>query len=562
LKKFKNVFFACFCLLFIASFTIGGEYIGIYFLQKQSEKQVEKLAELSVSQGEFVLREVLQSIIKLEKLHNEKCIGHFADQSQITNLNNPMIGQLGLLDVEHNKVYCTNDNRMTFKRSFATPPVRDTGKFGVGLVYMRGISEPYLQLSWRDNAAEKLAVYALVSPKLFIVSENQKLFSSLQTRFEMNENKIFDKKLYAYGKEWNQNNEETLVTGSIVSGLIANKQLKAVINSDEFPFRVILTVPFSEVINYNKFGIQLYILFLFLISTAICYFLYRFINRAPNQLNLIKKGVKKGEFIPFYQPIIDIQTGKLMGCEVLVRWQTADGVIHAPNKFIYEAEISGQIIQITTQLLEKINIDLGHAYSKNRHLKASVNLVSGHFINTEIIQDIKRIFADQENSIRYHQLEWEITERFPLKSLPRARIIVKKLQQLGSRVSLDDAGTGHGGLAYLQELGLDTIKIDKIFVDTIGDITGTSPIVDMLINLSEQMSMEIIAEGVEDVYQIDYLRDKGIKAAQGYVFYKPLNKDDYLELIWKNNSIHPKIQPFLSEDNNKSLNFEDARLSA
>ena len=105
------------------------------------------------------------------------------------------------------------------------------------------------------------------------------------------------------------------------------------------------------------------------------------------------------------------------------------------------------------------------------------------------------------------------------------------MRSLGCKVALDDAGTGHGGLAYLQQLGLDVIKIDKLFIDAIGTDSLSAPIVDSLINLAESLGMEVVAEGVEETLQVEYLREKGVSLAQGYLFAKPLPYETYKRLI-------------------------------
>ncbi|MEP5780335.1 MAG: EAL domain-containing protein, partial [Hyphomicrobiales bacterium] len=121
----------------------------------------------------------------------------------------------------------------------------------------------------------------------------------------------------------------------------------------------------------------------------------------------------------------------------------------------------------------------------------------------------------------------------PLNDIERARVVIRNMRSLGAKVALDDAGTGHGGLAYLQQLGLDVIKIDKLFIDAIGTDSLSAPIVDSLISLAESLGMDIVAEGVEEPLQVEYLREKGVRMAQGYLFAKPLPGETYKRLIEK-----------------------------
>jgi EAL domain-containing protein (putative c-di-GMP-specific phosphodiesterase class I) len=133
--------------------------------------------------------------------------------------------------------------------------------------------------------------------------------------------------------------------------------------------------------------------------------------------------------------------------------------------------------------------------------------------------------------VSYDQLVFEVTERYPLKDLDRARKIINEMHSLGCRVALDDTGTGHGGLAYIQQLGIDIIKIDKMFVDAmVGDLSAAR-IVDVLVELANSLGMGVVAEGIEHEEQIEKLREKGVTAAQGYIFAPPLPGPLFLDLV-------------------------------
>jgi EAL domain-containing protein (putative c-di-GMP-specific phosphodiesterase class I) len=125
----------------------------------------------------------------------------------------------------------------------------------------------------------------------------------------------------------------------------------------------------------------------------------------------------------------------------------------------------------------------------------------------------------------------EVTEREALDNLTMARRVIAALQGLGVRVGIDDLGTGHSGLSYMLKLGVDFIKIDKIFVDAIDTERYSTTIIETLVGLGRDMNMEIIAEGVETFEQVQHLRERGIRKAQGYVFAPPLPGDSFLQLL-------------------------------
>ncbi len=239
-------------------------------------------------------------------------------------------------------------------------------------------------------------------------------------------------------------------------------------------------------------------------------------------------GLIRNEFVPYYQPVMNIDTGQIEGCELLVRWIRPDGTVVSPGAFMPYAESSGHVFEMTRAIMRQSVKDLGSLYSQKLSLKLSINLFAGHFDDRAIIEDIEAIFGN--GPIAYDQLVFEVTERYPLNDIDKARKIIAEMHSLGCRVALDDTGTGHGGLAYLQQLGIDIVKIDKMFVDAMGADIGASTIVDVLIELANSLGMGIVAEGVEREDQIQRLREKGVTSAQGYIFAPPLPANLFIEL--------------------------------
>jgi EAL domain-containing protein (putative c-di-GMP-specific phosphodiesterase class I) len=131
----------------------------------------------------------------------------------------------------------------------------------------------------------------------------------------------------------------------------------------------------------------------------------------------------------------------------------------------------------------------------------------------------------------------EITERFEIENINATRRVIAALQGLGCRVALDDVGTGHNGLSYILKLGVDIIKIDKLFVEAIQTERHAQAIVETLVALARDLRMQIVAEGVERMDQVEYLREHGISAAQGYVFAPPLPGSAFATLIAASNPI-------------------------
>lgn len=238
-------------------------------------------------------------------------------------------------------------------------------------------------------------------------------------------------------------------------------------------------------------------------------------------------AIRNGEFIPYYQPVMDVESGALRGCEVLMRWRRDNGTIISPGQFMAYAENNGHIFDMTRHVMLQTVEEVSAMYGEHPDLKLSINLFAGHFLDRQIVLDIKQTYEKSE--IAFQQIVVEVTERHPLDDMERARKIIAELQALGVRVALDDVGTGHGGMAYLQKLGVDIIKIDKMFIDTLGTDDNSTTIVDSMVELADNLGMGIIAEGVESEEQIERLLELGVTAAQGYYFAKPMPAKEFIE---------------------------------
>ncbi|MCC2113570.1 MAG: EAL domain-containing protein [Hyphomicrobiales bacterium] len=304
--------------------------------------------------------------------------------------------------------------------------------------------------------------------------------------------------------------------------------------SDRYPLVVSLAVPFSAVwkdykdlVFYARLGGTLVAVFATLLAVVAAF-------RGPGRANELERGLRRREFHAYYQPIIDIKTGRLKGCEALIRRITRDGTVISPGAFIAVAEATGLAVPMTRQLMERIREDLSDAYFERPNLTVSINLFRNHLESLAIVDDIRDIF--NASKIRYQQLVFELTERQPISNVTRAKAVIRSIHSLGAAVALDDAGTGHSGLASIQELGIDILKIDKLFVDGLDTNRFASPIIESLVRLAHHLQMTVVAEGVERSEQLDKLKELGIDYAQGYLFAPPLPAPLYVELV---NSLEP-----------------------
>jgi EAL domain-containing protein (putative c-di-GMP-specific phosphodiesterase class I) len=296
----------------------------------------------------------------------------------------------------------------------------------------------------------------------------------------------------------------------------------------EFPLRAEAAVTFAVVrADYADLDASFTIVAC-LMSGAFLVLSLQYVRRSELPAFDLERAIRAGELKPYYQPVINLRTGALAGCEVLCRWEKKNGEIVPPGSFIDYAEVTGLAVPMTISLMQQVKHDLSELCRDMPELKVSINLFEGHFRDTSIVDDVQAIFGG--SSVTFRQLVFEITERHPLDSTTAASAVIAGLHALGCRLAMDDAGTGHSNLAYMQTLGIDVVKIDRIFTDMVKPETTQVPVLDALIAMSRDLGTEIIAEGVETEAQALYLRGRGVVMAQGFLFAPALKLDQFLGL--------------------------------
>ena len=284
--------------------------------------------------------------------------------------------------------------------------------------------------------------------------------------------------------------------------------------------------PFLD--HYREIGWLGTFTFASVIASIISLLSYRLLSFRQSMSHMLSAALKANEFVPYYQPIVDTKLNCVVGVEVLARWRRRDGTLVPPFQFIPYAEDSGHIIAITNQLLNKVAKDLVDLGWQSGERFASINIVPQHLESYQLYETMKGLLIEHNLSPSCFALE--ITERKQISNLENARSSLRPFFSLGMNLKLDDAGTGYGGFSYMQELGVSTLKIDKMFVDTINQPDIKRQVLDAIIDFAHQSKLNCIAEGVETEEQVKYLRQKGVHLIQGYYFAKPM---DITELaVW------------------------------
>ena len=227
---------------------------------------------------------------------------------------------------------------------------------------------------------------------------------------------------------------------------------------------------------------------------------------------------KDGLFLHF-QPIVDLASGRWVGAEALLRWRQPDGSLVPPDTFIPMAERTGQIRKLSARMMELLERDVVPLWRAFPEFYISINLSAQDLADPQAVADLQALI--QRAGVKPQQVMAEITERV-LVHEETSRRHLALLRKSGVRVAIDDFGTGYCGLAYLTSLELDCLKIDKVFVDTIGTDAATRHVVGHIIEIGKSLELNMIAEGVETGAHADYLRQQGVPCAQGWFYARPM----------------------------------------
>ncbi len=245
--------------------------------------------------------------------------------------------------------------------------------------------------------------------------------------------------------------------------------------------------------------------------------------------NDLRRAVENQEFQLHYQPIVSLKDQKIIGFEALVRWHHPQRGLIAPMEFIPIEEDTGLIIPLGWWVLKEACLQMRAwqlQFVVEPPLTINVNLSGKQFTQVNLIEQINQILT--ETGLDAHSLKLEITESCIVENMQSAALMLSKLQEMGIQVAIDDFGTGYSSLAYLHRFPVNTLKIDRSFINGLGG--DGHEIVRAIVNLAWNLGMEVVAEGVETDQQITQLN--GLKSnsgqeylGQGYLFSKPLNSD-------------------------------------
>jgi len=244
-----------------------------------------------------------------------------------------------------------------------------------------------------------------------------------------------------------------------------------------------------------------------------------FYRRHRSQEQQLRRAIRKDELALVYQPIVDIATGNIIGAEALVRWTSEEGEAVSPEVFVELAEQRGFVTEITRLVLSRALTELRSLLSSG-DFRLTINITS-HDLEDNIFFDAVEMLVAQHNISR-SALGFELTER-SVTNQSFAIEMIARLRYAGYTVYLDDFGTGYSSLAYLRDLAVDAIKIDRTFTATVGTAAITESIIPQILHMAEQLGLGVVVEGIETPEQAAYFRAAGMQMmGQGWHFGKPV----------------------------------------
>ena len=265
---------------------------------------------------------------------------------------------------------------------------------------------------------------------------------------------------------------------------------------------------------------------LFLLLTFIMLYIeQRWQNREISLEDELARGITQGEFSVHYQPLCETNSGLCTGAEALMRWQRRDGKNISPSVFIRAAEENGMIINLTQHLFELIIRDV-KSWNVTVPFHLGVNIAAAHLNHTVFSNDVLRLRGSIDH---FFNLVLEITERSLVEDMAVAAEKLSTLRNKGCKVAVDDFGTGYCSLSLLQDLPVDYLKIDKSFIDTLSSAGEDTPILDMIIALSQRLGLTTIGEGISTAHQAEWLKANRVPYVQGYFYAKPMPADVFYQ---------------------------------
>jgi len=270
-------------------------------------------------------------------------------------------------------------------------------------------------------------------------------------------------------------------------------------------------------------------------------------DRAEGRLALersLHHAIEREQFVVYYQPMVEIASGRVVGAEALVRWNHPEHGLVLPDDFIPLAEECQLIVPLGEWVLRQACAQMKQWHDAgHRRLRIAVNLSPRQFQQRDLVAMVERALADA--GLPASSLDLEITESTAMHNAEQTLAILIRLKEMGIRISIDDFGTGYSSLSYLKRFPIDTVKIDQNFVRDLAHDASDAAIITAVISLAKALELEVVAEGVETQEQLAFLRREQCGMVQGFLHSRPMSAEDFERTLLQQgatNAAFPRIQ--------------------
>jgi sensor c-di-GMP phosphodiesterase-like protein len=491
----------------VAVFAAGGHFVAEAIIGGQEQQRLQELTEIALRRSEVAVDFAAASVDEITSMGKLDCEPSSLQQFRLQVYKRSAVKDVRLANHDGSIVCSAYSETLEFDKDWVTrPDMLTTSDDKLRLFRVQQFGGAALGVLRDVDARRALIV---------IIGINSYLFDVMPAELRAHSEVVLS-----------LNNQQRLAQFS-PGDMVLQDPVEVTRTSSRYPLHATIRVESSALAKAYGHGYWPGMLAALGLGLAFGVLLAR-ARRVEGPVADLDRALARGEFKPFFQPVFDLSTGEIRGCEMLARWIRTDGSVVPPMKFIPLAEQSGRIRAMTWQLLATALKELNAHLRQDKEFKLSFNVVPSHLMSEGFVERLRRTVAEARVSAR--QIVLEITERDELQDLGRAAEIVRELRGLGFRVAIDDVGVGHSGLSHLKALGANTMKIDKFFVDTIND-ESTSRIVETMVRLAEDLQMNVVAEGIETEQQMRSLLACGVQDGQGYVVSPPLPYAKFIELM-------------------------------
>ena len=261
--------------------------------------------------------------------------------------------------------------------------------------------------------------------------------------------------------------------------------------------------------------------------------------------NALRRSVERQELLLHFQPIVDLRSGDISGMEALLRWDHPHRGILSPATFISIAEETGEIVRIGQWVLEEAcrrTVEFQRARPMYP-LTVCVNISAAEFRQRDLPRRIAKVL--EQTGLPAKQLKLELTESFLIQDIPVTLEMLGELRELGVGLAIDDFGTGYSSLSYLQRLPIDTLKVDQSFIARLGVDATSGPVLRAIVEMGNALKMNVVAEGIENSWQWDFLYGIGCKQGQGHLFKAAVDAAEFARLVAAHGPLVQRRKPIL-----------------